>query len=44
MTKEKQRKEHKPYTEDEAKTFAEAVNSSTRKIYPSKKKSSNNVG
>ncbi|MDE1252313.1 hypothetical protein L9W76_03820 [Vibrio aestuarianus] len=25
-------------TDDEAKTFAEAVNSSTRKIYPSKKK------
>jgi hypothetical protein len=38
MTKEKQRKERKSYTEDEAKTFAEAVNSSVRKLYPSKRK------
>jgi len=44
MTKEKQRKERKSYTEDKAKTFAEAVNSSVRKIYSSKKKSSNNAG
>ncbi|WP_322851502.1 hypothetical protein [Vibrio harveyi] len=44
MTKEKQRKERKTFTEDEAKTFAEAANSSARKIYPSKKKSSNNTG
>ncbi len=44
MTKEKQRKERKLFTEEEAKAFSEAVNSSVRKVYPVNKKSSNNTG
>ncbi|MHA2829008.1 hypothetical protein [Vibrio harveyi] len=44
MAKNKQRKERKNFTEEEAKAFAEAVNSSARKVHPSKKNSTNNIG
>ncbi|MGX9519748.1 hypothetical protein ACWX0P_13400 [Vibrio mediterranei] len=44
MTKNKQRKERKNFTEEEAKAFAEAVNSSARKVHPPKKNSTNNIG
>lgn len=44
MTKNKHRKERKNYTEEEAKAFSEAVNSSARKVHPAKKNSTNNIG